>query len=47
MDCESQAKEFRGFTRSSDKPRNECYDNIVEYSSESSDDQEANMCVTE
>jgi hypothetical protein len=47
MDCESRAKESRGFRRSSDKPRNECHVNMVEYSSESLDDEEANMCVAE
>jgi hypothetical protein len=47
MDCESQAKESRSFTRSGDKPRNECPINMVEYASESSDDEEADMCVAE
>jgi hypothetical protein len=47
LDCESQAKEFRSFNRSGDKPRNECPVNMVEYASESSDDEEANMCVGE
>jgi hypothetical protein len=32
---------------SSDKPRNEHHINMVEYSSESLDDEEANMCVAE
>jgi hypothetical protein len=45
--CESRAKESRSFTRSSDKPRNECPINMVKYASESSDDVEANMCVAE
>jgi hypothetical protein len=45
LDCESRAKEYRSFPRSSDKPRNECNINMVEYNSESSDDEEANMCV--
>jgi hypothetical protein len=31
--------------RSSEKPWNERHVNMVEYSSESSDDEEANMCV--
>jgi hypothetical protein len=47
LDCKSRAKESRGFTRSCDRPRNECHVNIVEYSSESSDDEEADMCVAE
>jgi hypothetical protein len=34
-----------GLTRSGDKPRNECPINMVEYASESSDDEEADMCV--
>jgi hypothetical protein len=45
LDCESRAKESRNFPRSSDKPRNECHVNMVEYSSKSSDDEEADMCV--
>jgi hypothetical protein len=44
MDCESRAKESRSFTRSGDKPRNECPINMVEYASKSSD-KEADMCV--
>jgi hypothetical protein len=36
-----------GFTRSSDKPRNECHVNVVEYSSESLDDEEADIFVAE
>jgi hypothetical protein len=47
LDCESRAKEFKGFIRSSDKPRNESHINMVEYSSKSLDDEEANMCVAE
>jgi hypothetical protein len=47
LDYESRAKESRSFSRSSDKPRNECHINTVEYSSESSDDEEADMCVAE
>jgi hypothetical protein len=35
----------RGFPRSRDKPRNKHHINMVEYSSESSDDEEANICV--
>jgi hypothetical protein len=45
LDCESRAKESRGFPRTSNKPRNERYVNMVEYSSESSDDEETDMCV--
>jgi hypothetical protein len=45
LDCKSRAKESRVFTRSDDKPRNEHQANMVEYSSESSDDEEADMCV--
>jgi hypothetical protein len=33
------------FLRSSDKPKNECHINVVEYSSESLNDGEADMCV--
>jgi hypothetical protein len=47
LNCESRAKESRNFPRSSDKPRNECHVNMVEYSSESSDDKGVDMCVTE
>jgi hypothetical protein len=47
LDCESRAKEFRSFPRTSDKPTNEHHINTVEYSSESSDNKEADMCVTE
>jgi hypothetical protein len=47
LDCKSRAKESRSFPRTSDKPRNEHHDNTVEYSSESSDDEEANICVAE
>jgi hypothetical protein len=45
LECESRAKEFRNFPRTSDKPRNEHHINTVEYSSEPSDDEEADMCV--
>jgi hypothetical protein len=45
LDCKSQAKESRSFPRSSEKPRNECHINMVEYSSESLDDEEVDMCV--
>jgi hypothetical protein len=47
LDYESRAKECRSFPRSSEKPRNEPHVNMVEYSSESSDDEEADMCVAE
>jgi hypothetical protein len=47
FDCENRAKESRNFPRSSEKPRNECHVDTVEYSSESSDDKEADMCVAE
>jgi hypothetical protein len=47
LDSESRAKESRKFPRTSDKPRNEHHINTVEYSSESSDDEEADMCVAE
>jgi hypothetical protein len=43
LDCESRAKE----SRNGDKLRNECPVNMVEYASESSDDEEANMCIAE
>jgi hypothetical protein len=45
LDCESRAKESRSIARSSDKPRNDCPINVVEYGSESSDDDEADMCI--
>jgi hypothetical protein len=47
LDCESRAKESSCFTRSGDKLRNECPINMVEYASESSDDEEVDMCVAE
>jgi hypothetical protein len=47
LDCESRAKESRSFLRTSDKPRNEHHVNTVEYTSESSNDEEADMCVAE
>jgi cytoskeletal protein RodZ len=46
LDCESQAKESRSFSRSSEKPRNKSHVNIVEHSSKSLDDEEAELCVT-
>jgi hypothetical protein len=47
LDCESRAKESRNFLRSSEKPSNKRHINIVEYSSELLDDEEADMCVAE
>jgi hypothetical protein len=47
LDYESRAKESRDFLRSSEKPKNERHINTVEYSIESSDDEEADMCVAE
>jgi hypothetical protein len=47
LNRESRVKESRSFPRTSDNPRNECHVNMVEYSSESSDDEEADMCVAE
>jgi hypothetical protein len=47
LDYESRDKEFRGFPRSSDKPRNKCHVNMVEYSSESLNNEEGDMCVAE
>jgi hypothetical protein len=47
LDCESQAKESWSFPRATDKHRNERHVNTVEYSSESSDDEEADMCIAE
>jgi hypothetical protein len=47
LDCERQAKESRNFPRTSDKLRNEHQVNTVEYSSKSSDDEKANICVAE
>jgi hypothetical protein len=47
LDCESRAKEPRNFPRCSEKPRNECHINMVEYSIESSNDEEADMCIAE
>jgi hypothetical protein len=37
----------RSFSRATDKPRNEHHVNTVEYSRESSNDEEADMCVAE
>jgi hypothetical protein len=34
-------------SRSGDKPRNDCPVNVVEYGSESSDAEEADMCIAE
>jgi hypothetical protein len=45
LGCETRAKESRSFPKISDKHRNEHHINMVEYSSESLDDEEADMCV--
>jgi hypothetical protein len=47
LDCKSQAKKSRNFSRRSEKPNTEHHVNMVEYSSESSDNKVANMCVSE
>jgi hypothetical protein len=47
LDCKSRAKESKNFPRSSEKSRNRRHVNVVEYSSESSDDEETDMCVAE
>jgi hypothetical protein len=47
LDCESRAKESRNFPRASDKTRNERHVNTVEYSNESSDNEEVDMCIAE
>jgi hypothetical protein len=47
LDCYSRAKESMSFPRSSDKLRNEHHVNMVEYSSESLNNEEADMCVAE
>jgi hypothetical protein len=47
LNCKSQAKECRSFPRSSEKPRNVRHVNMVEYSSESSDDEDVDMCIAE
>jgi hypothetical protein len=47
LDCEGRVKEFRSFTRSGDKARNDYRVNTVEYGSESSDDEEDDVCVAE
>jgi hypothetical protein len=47
LDCKSRAKESRSFPMSSEKTRNECHVNAIEYRSKSSDDEEADMCVDE
>jgi hypothetical protein len=38
LDCESRAKESRSLARSGYNPRNDCPFNMIEYGSESSDD---------
>jgi hypothetical protein len=47
LDCESRAKEYGNFPRGSEMSRNEQHVNMVEYTSELSDDEDANMCVAE
>jgi hypothetical protein len=47
LDCESRVKESRSVARSGDKPRKDCPVSMVEYGSESSDDEEADMCIVE
>jgi hypothetical protein len=47
LEYERRAKESRSFPRTSNKLRNEHHINTVEYSSESSDDEEADMCIAE
>jgi hypothetical protein len=47
LNCESRAKESRSFPRTSDKPRNECHVNMVEYTSESLNDEEVDMYIAE
>jgi hypothetical protein len=47
LNCESRAKESKGFPWSSEKHMNERHINMVEYSSESLDDEEADMCIVE
>jgi hypothetical protein len=37
----------RSFPRTSDEPRNECHVNTVEYSTKSSDNEEADMSIAE
>jgi hypothetical protein len=45
LDFKSRAKESKNFPRTSDKLRNERHVNTVEYSSDLSDDEEADICV--
>jgi hypothetical protein len=45
LNCESQAKESRSFPRSNNKPRNGRHVNMIEYSSESLNNEKADMCV--
>jgi hypothetical protein len=47
LDSENRAKESRNFPRTRDKPRNDCHVNTVEYSSKSSDDEDADVCIAE
>jgi hypothetical protein len=47
LDCENQAEESRIYPRSNYKPTNKRHINMVEYSSESLDDEEADLCIAE
>jgi hypothetical protein len=47
LDCKSRAKKSRGFPRINEKPRNKRRVNMVEYSSNSSNDEEVDMCVAQ
>jgi hypothetical protein len=47
LDYENQAKEYKSFPMTIDKPRNKRHINTVEYSSELSDDEDVDMCVAE
>jgi hypothetical protein len=47
LNCESRVKKSRSFPRSNEKSRNKHQVNMVEYSSELSDDEEVDMCVAE
>jgi hypothetical protein len=47
LDCDGRAKKSKNIPRGSHKPRSERHINMVEYSSESSDDEDAGMCVAE
>jgi hypothetical protein len=47
LDCKSQDKESGNIPWSSNKPRSERHVNTIEYSSESSNDEDADICVAE